>query len=148
MLRKVNFNRTEWAYLKPAPSKKKFEKNVFCVIQTYFFHIMSKLEMVLTRPTRAYFWPVVNKGLIWLWPWYFLTRPFEIFLTPSEKSWKFDIFRRNFPNPNPNHRWLTRPSPSYKKIDPDPSLVQTNSYLKPVFLFICQIILIFVNNSS
>jgi len=42
-------------------------------------------------------------------------------LTRSEKKIEsFDIFRGNFPNPNSNHRWLTRPD---KKFDPEPSLV-------------------------
>jgi len=51
-------------------------------------------------------------------------------LIRSDKIEKFDIFKGNFPNPNPNHKWLTRPDPSYKKwtqlgsnnFDPDPSL--------------------------
>jgi len=25
---------------------------------------------------------------------------------------KFDVFRGNFPNSNPNHKWLTRPDPT------------------------------------
>jgi len=40
------------------------------------------------------------------------------------------FFWGNFPNSNPNHKWLTRPDPSHKKLtrpgskifDPDPSL--------------------------
>jgi len=35
-----------------------------------------------------------------------------------EKNWKFNIFRGNFLNPNPNHRWLTRLK--LQKIDPTP----------------------------
>jgi len=58
-------------------------------------------------PTRAYFWPAVNKRPTWLWPGYFPTRPEAIF---------FDVFRGNFPNSNPNHKWLTRLEP--QKIDP------------------------------
>jgi len=63
-------------------------------------------------PTRAYFSPAVNKRLTRLWPRYFLIRPEEIFLTRRVKNWKFDILRGNFPNPNPNHRWLTWPDPT------------------------------------
>jgi len=52
-------------------------------------------------------------------------------LTRSEKIDKFYIFRGNFPNPNSNYRWLTRPNPRHKKLtrprsknfDSDPSLV-------------------------
>jgi len=33
---------------------------------------------------------------------------------------KIDVFRGNFPNSNPNHKWLTRPRS--KNFDPDPSL--------------------------
>jgi len=51
-----------------------------------------------------------------------LTRPDEIFLTPEDEKIKnLVIFRGNFPNLNPNQRWLTRPGPS-NKIAPDPSL--------------------------
>jgi len=33
---------------------------------------------------------------------------------------KFDVFRGNFPNSDPNHKWLTRPGS--KNFDLDPSL--------------------------
>jgi len=56
--------------------------------------------------TRACFLPAVNKWPTRLWPGYFLTRQ-------KEKIEKFDIFRGNFPNPNLNHKWLTRPNQSY-----------------------------------
>jgi len=62
-------------------------------------------------PTRAYFWPTVNKRPTCLWLRYFLTQPKEIFFIWREKIEKFDIFRGNFPNPNPNYKWLTRPDP-------------------------------------
>jgi len=65
-----------------------------------------KLEMS-PDPTRAYFWPAVNKRATCLWPRYFLIRPKDIFFTLREKLEKLDIFRGNFPNPN--HRWLTQP---------------------------------------
>jgi len=45
-------------------------------------------------------------------------------LTQREKIEKFDVFRGNFPNPNPNYRWLTRLDPGSKIFDPDPSLQQ------------------------
>jgi len=36
----------------------------------------------------------------------------DFFLTPKRKKIeKFDVFRGNFPNSNPNHKWLTRPNP-------------------------------------
>jgi len=81
-------------------------------------------------PTWAYFWPAVNKRATRLQPEYFLTRPEEIFFK-GQTIEKFDIFRGNFPNSNPNHKWLTRPDPSHKKLtrsgskffDPDPSLL-------------------------
>jgi len=37
-------------------------------------------------------------------------------LTWRAKIGKFGIFRRNFPNPNPNQRWPTQPDPSTKKL--------------------------------
>jgi len=55
-------------------------------------------------PTQAYFWPAVNKKPTCLWHGYFLTRPEE------KKIGKFDILGGNFPNSNPNHKWLTRPN--------------------------------------
>jgi len=73
-------------------------------------------------PTWAYFWPAVNKGPTCLQPRYFLTR------SEGKKIEKFDILRGNFPNSNPNHKWLTNPShkkivPTRSKIfEPDPSL--------------------------
>jgi len=79
-------------------------------------------------PTRAYFWPTVNKRLTRLRPGYFLTQPEE------KKIEKFDIFRENFLNSTPN---LTQPEP--QKIDPtrprskifdwDPSLMFNMSLL-------------------
>jgi len=74
-------------------------------------------------PTRAYFWPAVNKKPTRLWPGYFLTQIEVIFLTLKEKIEKFDIFRVNFPTPY--HRQLSRPDPSNKKLTRprfDPSL--------------------------
>jgi len=46
--------------------------------------------------TRAYFWPVVNKGPSCLWPGNFMTRPFKIFLTQIEN---FGILGGNFSDP-------------------------------------------------
>jgi len=45
----------------------------------------SQLEMG-PDPTRAYFWPAVNKRPTRLWPGYFLTRPEEIFFRPEGKK--------------------------------------------------------------
>jgi len=44
-----------------------------------------------------------------------LTWPEDIFLTQREKIEKFWIVRENFPNPNPNQRWLTWPNPTEQK---------------------------------
>jgi len=62
------------------------------------------------------------------WPdptlaWLLLTAAFDpgtFCFDLKGKIEKFDIFRGNFPNPNPNHKWLTRPGS--KKFYPDPSL--------------------------
>jgi len=45
----------------------------------------------------------------------FLTQPEEIFLIQWGKNNFFWIFRANFPNPDHNQRWLTRPE--QQKID-------------------------------
>jgi len=70
-------------------------------------------------PTRAYFWPAVNKGLTRV-----LSDPTQrdFFWPEGQKIEKFDIFRGNFPNSNPNHKWLTWPDPNF---DPVPSLGHT-----------------------
>jgi len=87
-------------------------------------------------PTRAYFWLAVNKRLTQLQPGYFPTWPKAIFLTRREKIEKFDVFRGNFRNSNPNHKWLTWPYPTratknWSKIfDPDPSLANTSGVWK------------------
>jgi len=47
----------------------------------------SEVEMGLD-PTRAYFWPAVNKRPTRLWPGYFLNRPEEIFFDPKGKTLK------------------------------------------------------------
>jgi len=45
-----------------------------------------------------------------------------MFFDPKgKKIEKFDVFRGNFPNSNPNQKWLT--PPRSKIFDPDPSLV-------------------------
>jgi len=36
----------------------------------------------------------------------------KFFGPEGKKIEKFDVFRGNFPNPNPNHRWLAGPKPS------------------------------------
>jgi len=77
-----------------------------------------------TDPIRAYFWPAVNKRPTRLWPGYFLTQPEEIFWSHGKKFENLDVFRGNFPNPNSNYRWLTRPNPSHKK------LTRTHHYIR------------------
>jgi len=59
------------------------------------------------NPTRAYFWPAVNKRSTCLWLSAFWPDPKRFFLTWREKIEIFYIFRGNFPNSNPNHKWLT-----------------------------------------
>jgi len=85
-------------------------------------------------PTRAYFWPAVNKRPTRLRPGYFRPDPKQLFLTRRERIWKFDIFWRNFQNSNPNHKWLTLPDPSHKKLTrPDPGqkfLTRNHHYKK------------------
>jgi len=53
-------------------------------------------------------WPSENKRPTRLWPGYFLTQPRRFFLIRREKIEKFGIFRGNFPNLDPNQRWLTQ----------------------------------------
>jgi len=49
------------------------------------------------------------------------TEPKEFFLSKGEKIVKFGMFKGNFPNPNPNQRWLSQPNPTRAtKIDPEP----------------------------
>jgi len=57
-----------------------------------FTHFESFQRWALTQPnsTQACFWPTINPALIWLWPWYFLTR--------REINEKFGIFGGNFPD--------------------------------------------------
>jgi len=63
-------------------------------------------------PTRAYFWPTVNKRLTRLWLGYFLTRPEDIFLPEGKKIEKFDISGENFQTQTIDV-WL---DPSYKEL--------------------------------
>jgi len=76
------------------------KSSFFCFKSIHF-----KLEMG-PDPTWAYFWLAENKRPNRLWPGYFLTR------SKGKKIEKFDVFRGNFPNSNPNP---TRPEP--QKID-------------------------------
>jgi len=74
-------------------------------------------------PTRAYFWPTVNKRPTRLRPRYFLTQLEEIFFySKGLKIEKFNIFRGNFPNLNSNQKWLTWPDPGQN------FLTQTHHY--------------------
>jgi len=68
-------------------------------------------------PTRAYFWPAVNKRLACLWPGYFFTQPQDVFLIRREKIEKFDNFSKfsKF-KPKPKMAYPTQPEP--QKIDP------------------------------
>jgi len=81
---------------------------------------VNELEMG-PGPTRAYFWPAVNKRLTPFDPVTFRPDPKRFFFNPKGKNWTIWRFLGgNFPNSNPNHKWLTRPGS--KIFDPDPSL--------------------------
>jgi len=43
-----------------------------------------------------------------------LTQRYFFDQNQREKNEKFGIFRGNFPNPDPNQRWLTHPDPGHK----------------------------------
>jgi len=117
-----NSDETLWFFQSGGPSELGCGRRKLRLLLLYgFFNWLlqcsndRRLEMG-PYPTQAYFWPAVNKSWARLWPEYFLTQPEEIFLTRREKIEKFNIFRGNFPNPNPNHRWLTQPR--LLKVDP------------------------------
>jgi len=85
-----------------------------------------------TDPTRAYFWPAVNKRPTCLRPRYFATRPEEIFFDLKGKKLKnltflgeiFQIQTQIINGwPDPSHKKLTRPDPGHNNLNPDPSLV-------------------------
>jgi len=79
-------------------------------------------------PTRAYFWPTVNKRPTRLQPGYFPTQPEEIFIDPKGKKLKNltflgQIFQiqtqtiNGWPDPtrpDPSRKKLTRPNPGQK----------------------------------
>jgi len=71
-------------------------------------------------PTRAYFWPAVNKRPTRLQPGYFLTWPEEIFFDPKGKKLKKSTFLGEiFPIQTQTiNGWP----------DPDPSLVSSLPY--------------------
>jgi len=82
-------------------------------------------------PTRAYFWPAVNKRQSSLQPGYFLTRPKDIFFDTKGKKLKnltclgeiFQIQTQIMNGwPNPSHQKLTLPNPGQK------FLTQTHHY--------------------
>jgi len=83
--------------------------------------VLYSLVVMGSDPTRAYFWPTVNKRLTCLWPGYFLTQ---------SKGKKFAILWGYFPNPNSNHGLSTRPGS--KNFDPHPSLLCSRN---PVMIF-------------
>jgi len=87
-------------------------------------------------PTRAYFWPVVNKRPTCLWPRYFPTRPKAIFFYPKGKKLKnltflgeiFQILTQTingWSDPTrPEPQKIDPTQPGSKFFDPDPSLVE------------------------
>jgi len=91
-----------------------------------------RLEMV-PDPTRAYFWPAVNKRPTRLWPGYFLTRPEAIFFDPKGKKLKnltfigeiFEIQTQTINGwPDPTRATKNWPDPGQK------FLTQTHHYLR------------------
>jgi len=75
-------------------------------------------------PTRAYFWPAVNKRPTWLWPGYFLTWPKAIFFDPRGKKLKnltflgeiFEIQTQAINGwPNPTQATKNWPDPTWVK---------------------------------
>jgi len=54
----------------------------------------------------------VNKRPTHLWPRYFLTDPKIFYLIQRGENWKIWNFRGNFPNPDPNQKWLTQLGPT------------------------------------
>jgi len=94
--------------------------------------ILCSIEMG-PDPTQAYFWPAVNKRPTQLWPWYFLTRPKDIFIDPKGKKLKNlgfigEIFQTQTPNqkrwPDPTQATKYWPDPTLvKNFDPNPWLV-------------------------
>jgi len=111
-----------------SPVIKKPQKKVFWI------PILTSLPLSLEGQGRDGPWPELTfvpqliRGrtafdLGTFWP-----DPKRFFLLEGKKMEKIDIFKGNFPNPN--HRWLTQPDLSHKKLtqpgaknfDPDPSL--------------------------
>jgi len=104
---------------------------------------MFELEMG-PDPTRAYFWPAVNKRQAHIWPRYFLTRPDVIFLTLKEKYWKI---LKNFgfwgkfskPKAKPKMADQQKIGSRSKIFDPDPSLVRIQitdtRRLRPIYFW-------------
>jgi len=73
--------------------------NLFCsgLISNLNSCIVGLVLEMKPDPTRAYFWPAVNKRPTHLWPGYFLTQLKENFFDPrGKKLTKFDVFRENF----------------------------------------------------
>jgi len=85
-------------------------------------------------PTRAYFWPTVNKRQTGLQHGDFPTRPEEIFFDSEGKKLKIltflgEIFQiqtqtiNRWPNPTqPEQQKIDPTQPRSKNFDPDPSL--------------------------
>jgi len=85
------------------------------------------------HPTRAYFWPAVNKRPTRLRPGYFpsqRTQPEAIFFWPDGKKLKNLTFLIQTQTinvwPDPSHKNLTRPNPGQK------FLTRTHHYMKVI----------------
>jgi len=87
-------------------------------------------------PTRAYFWPAVNKRPTRLWPGHFLTRREEIIFDPKRKKlkiWHFIVtFSKFKPKPCMADPTWTEPQKTdpngSKNFDPDPSLIKRHIF--------------------
>jgi len=95
--------------------------NFLVCINLLWSHVYES-SLLLTRSKKE-----ADPPLTWI-----LSDPIrrDFFWPKGKKTEKFDVFRGNFPNSNPNHKWLTRLKPQktdltqpWSKIfDPDPSL--------------------------
>jgi len=108
--------------------KKQVRSDRFCLFLTSIFD----LKPSLTIAKKTYLLPQFTKlemGPDPTDPGTFRLDTNQFFLTRWEKIFKIHVFRGNFQNSNPNHKWLTRPDPTQpgsKNFDPDPSLQTYN----------------------
>jgi len=97
------------------PPKNSGRGQTECIESIGYSYLIPSLEMGPV-PTRAYFWPAVNKRLTCLWPEYFWTWPKENFLTRRGKKLKNLTILGKFSKPKPQMADLTQPGS--KNFDP------------------------------